>query len=217
MRRSHRRVVARRRPVRWWLRRHRAVYWLFVVALAALTVHALAGAAARAEDARRRWGTARDVLVARHRLDIGDVLSADDFDVAGRPLAVLTDDAVDADAADDVTGRTVVAAIEAGEPLVRARLGPDGLRGVAALVPVGWRAVAVPVGDATVTLVVGDHVDLVAAVDAATGTTARMLAERAVVVAVDERAVTVAVPADAAPRVASAVTTGAVVPVLRSS
>src|SRR5581483_4684553 len=117
--------------------------------------------------------------------------------VAGRPLAVLTDDAVDADAADDVTGRTVVAAIEAGEPLVRARLGPDGLRGVAALVPVGWRAVAVPVGDATVTLVVGDHVDLV--------------------VAVDERAVTVAVPADAAPHVASAVTTGAVVPVLRSS
>jgi Flp pilus assembly protein CpaB len=195
------------------------VYWIAAIALAAFTGHAIAGAVRDAESARQQWGTDRGVLVARRRLAIGDTIDAAAIERRSWPEAVVPDSAVRDDV--DVVGRTVVAAIEPGEALTTGRLAPDGLHGVAALVPLGWRALALPVGPATVPLSVGDRVDLVAAVDptarSSSNSPAFTVAERAWVVAIDERSITVAVPARDAPAVAFAITTGAVVPVLRSA
>jgi Flp pilus assembly protein CpaB len=122
----------------------------------------------------------------------------------------------------------------AGEPLVAARLAPDGLTGAAALVPPGWRAVAVPLGPAGAPpLAVGDLVDVLAVMptaglpglgsdgagagpdgtgpDGAAQEPAFVLVERAAVVDVTDDAVTVAVPEGDAPRVAWALSNGAVV------
>jgi Flp pilus assembly protein CpaB len=110
--------------------------------------------------------------------------------------------------------------IEPGEAVLAGRLAPDGLRGVAALVPPGWRALALPVGPAALPLSVGDRVDLVAAVGGTDATESQspsfVLAGNAVVVAVAERSVTVAVRAEDAPRVALGIVTGSVVLALRS-
>ena len=115
----------------------------------------------------------------------------------------------------------------AGEPLVAARLAPDGLTGAAALVPAGHRAVAVPIGPAGAPpLAVGDLVDVVAVVpvDAArageghgdggeeAATPAFPLVERAAVVDVGERGRRRSrCPERDAPRVAWALANGAVV------
>ncbi len=222
--RTHHSIAVRRRRLRrrWmprWLRRHRLVYWCAALALAAVSANAIAGALADAQAERDRWGSTRHVLVARHRLDAGDVVHAGDVEDDAWPVAVVPPDAVGAD--DVVVGRTVVGTVAQGEAVLGSRLAPAGLHGVAALVPIGWRALAVPVGPAVVRLAVGDRIDLVAAVDGSGKIDADhppsfVLAANALVVAVDEQSVTVAVPADAAPRVALGIVTNSVVPALRS-
>jgi Flp pilus assembly protein CpaB len=121
---------------------------------------------------------------------------------------------------DSPVGRTAVATIEPGEALVSARLAPDGLRGVAALVPPEWRALAIPIGPTVVALSVGDHVDLIAGFDVgnvnAGQAPAFVVASDAIVVAVDEQRATVAVRERDAARVAFAIVAGTVVPALRS-
>jgi Flp pilus assembly protein CpaB len=207
-----------------WLRRHRGVYWVVALGVAGLSAHALATTLTRAENARAQWGSSRSVVVARHRLDVGAVVHASDVTTASWPDALVPRGSVDNVGA--IEGRTVVEVIHPDEPLRTERLAPDGLHGVAALVPAGWRALAVPVGSAPLTLSVGDRIDLVAAVPDATASSGSsssgapssfVLAANALVVAVDDRSVTVAVPADDAPRVALGIATGTVVPALRSS
>jgi pilus assembly protein CpaB len=208
-----RRRFVRRRLLPPWIRRHPGVYWVAALSLAALSAHAIASAVADAESARERWGETRFVVVAQRRLEVGDVVDADAIEVESWPLAMLPRSAVET--ADAVVGRTVVEVIEPGEVVVAGRLAPDGLRGAAALIPPGWRALAVPVGSAVVPLSVGDRVDLVAAIDGAREPSF-VLAANARVIAVDERSVSVAVPADDAPRVALGIVTGSVVPALRA-
>jgi Flp pilus assembly protein CpaB len=195
------------------------LYWVIAIALAAVSANAIASALADAEAARAAWGDRQSVLVARHRLDFGAVIRADDVGVESWPAAVLPSGG--AAVADDAVGRMVVEVVEPGEVVLRAHLAPDGLHGVAALVPLGWRALAVPVDPAALPLSVGDRVDLVAAVNGtdenATTAPSFVLSAKALVVAVGEQSVTVAVPADDAPRVALAIATGSVVPALRSS
>jgi Flp pilus assembly protein CpaB len=208
----------RRRWFPRWIRRHRWLYWLGCVALAGITAHAISSAAGSAEAARAAWGQAHPVLVARHRLEIGHVLDAEDVAPDSWPAAIVPRGAVPA--ADSAVGRTVVDEIEPGEAVLAGRLAPDGLQGVAALVPLGWRALAIPAGPSALPLAVGDRVDLVAAVDGTDATASEspsfVLADNALVVAVHDQSVTVAVRADDAPRVALAIVTGSVVPALRS-
>jgi Flp pilus assembly protein CpaB len=207
-----------------WLRRHRGLYWVVALGVAGLSAHALATALTRAEHARAQWGASRSIVVARHRLDVGEVVRAADVTVASWPDALVPLGTVGDVGA--IEGRTVVDVIHPDEPVRTERLAPDGLHGVAALVPAGWRALAVPVGSAPLTLSVGDRVDLVAAVpdtaassgsSSASASASFVLAANALVVAVDDRSVTVAVPADDAPRVALGIATGSVIPALRSS
>lgn len=203
-----------------------------VAGLAAATCVTAMSLVAVADDARDRWGQTRAVAVATRDLAPGDVLDAGAFEVRDLPEAVLPDGVVDgaAGASPGAPGSSAVAAgvppvgavvrhpVLAGEPLVAARLAPDGLTGAAALVPAGWRAVAVPLGPAGAPPVVtGDLVDVLAvtptAIDGADQgrEPAFALVEQAVVVDVTDGAITVAVPRDDAPRVAWALSNGAVV------
>jgi pilus assembly protein CpaB len=208
----------RRRRLPRWIRRHRGVYWLVAIVLAGVTANAVSSALSRAEAARAGWGETRSVLVAQHRLDVGDVVRDGDVAAASWPAAVVPRGAVpDTGSA---VGRTVVQVIEPGESVLAARLAPEGLHGVAALVPPGWRALAMPVGPAALPLSVGDRVDLVAAVGGTHAAPSQppsfVLADNAIVVAVDERSVTVAIRAEDSPRVALGIVTGSVVPALRA-
>jgi Flp pilus assembly protein CpaB len=168
-----------------------------------------------AEQAGSRWSDTRLVVVARHDLAPGDVVDAGAVVVRRLPRAAV------ADAAGDTppVGAVVRFPIAAGEPVVNTRLAPDGLTGVAALVPEGNRAVAVPVGPAgTPPVREGDRVDLVALTtptedeptDATPAAPATTLAEQALVVDTTDTTITVAVPTTLAPAIAYAAAQGLV-------
>jgi Flp pilus assembly protein CpaB len=190
-----------------------------VVVLALVTGLAVASLVQSGEAARRSWGASRPVAVATRDLAPGDVLSPGAVEVRRLPEAVVPAGA----SASAPVGAVVRQPVVAGEPLVPARLAPDGLTGTAALVPEGFRAVAVPLGPTGVPpLAVGDEVDVLAVVppdlvaaepggdDRGSGP-AFPLVERALVVDVGEEAASVAVPQPDAPRVAFALAQGAVV------
>ena len=105
--------------------------------------------------------------------------------------------------------------------MVAARVAPDGLAGVAALVPAGWRAVAVPsagggLGADARRCAVGDRVDVLATFDVLDPTDGRAPSRPAPSPTAPSSstsattAVTVAVPAADAARVAFAAARGTV-------
>jgi Flp pilus assembly protein CpaB len=220
-------VRARRAAVRPAVRRSA------IALLAAATGIVVASLVSAAGAERDRWGTTRPVAVARHDLQPGDVVDGDAAEVRSLPAALVPEGAL----ADLPRSSTVRQPMVAGEPLVAARLAPEGLTGVAALVPAGHRAIAVPIGPAGMPPVaLGDRVDVVTVVpvdgaraggvggagaggdgdDPASGEPlsddpAFALAEGAAVVDVGEQAVSVAVPERAAARVAWAIANGTVV------
>lgn len=215
--RLRRRVIARRRLLPRRIRHHPAVRIALVTVAGVLALSTAHRAAQHAFDERHRWGDARTVMVARRRIDAGAVVGADDVEAAQWPVAVIPSGAFTV----SPVGRTAVAPIEAGEAILSARVAPEGLDGLSALVPPGWRAIAVPTGPAVVSLAVGDHVDLIAGFDAQSTTSGESpsitVARDALVVDVDEQRITIAVRDSDAPRVAFAVVTGTVVPALRST
>ncbi|HEX4818854.1 MAG TPA: Flp pilus assembly protein CpaB [Acidimicrobiales bacterium] len=215
--RTRRRLTVRRRLLPPRLRYHPATRWIALAALLALAFAVLHRTSASAADERRQWGATRTVAVARHHIAMGSTIDAGDIESRSWPLAMIPDGAVES----VLAGRTATATIEAGEAVLATRLAPDGVHGMAALVPTGWRALAVPVAPTVLTLAVGDHVDLIAGFDIGNATSDRsptlVVARDAVVVAVDEQRVTVAVPDNDAERVAFAIVSGTVVPALRTS
>jgi Flp pilus assembly protein CpaB len=184
-------------------RRHPAVFWTATALLALLTASSMSHALA----AGRRFGPLRTAMVVRRPVPTGAVVSAADVRAARVPSRFVPDDA-----ATDVVGRTAVAALLPGEVVQAGRLAPEGLHGVAALVPDGLRAVSVPTGDASAPVLVGDRVDVLATFDVAddAGDPVVPVARAALVVDVREGAVTVAVMPSEAPRVAFAVARGTV-------
>jgi len=215
--RIRRRLTVRRRLLPPRLRYHPAARWVVLAALLAVAATVVHHTTARAADERRQWGATRTVAVARHRIATGSTIGAADVESASWPLAMVPDSAVDT----VPDGRTTTATIEAGEAVLTTRLAPEGLHGVAALVPEGWRALAVPVAPTVLALAIGDHVDLIAGFDVGNASADRsptlVVARDAVVVAADEQRVTVAVPDEDAERVAFAIVAGTVVPALRTS
>ncbi|MEY2422116.1 MAG: pilus assembly protein CpaB [Acidimicrobiaceae bacterium] len=215
--RIRRRVIVRRRLLPRRVRHHPAARAAGAIVLALVVTSIMQRTAASAIDARRQWGEERTVVVARHRIAMGDVIESDSITTQSWPAALVPTGAVDS----PPIGRTVVATIEPGEAVIVTRLAPDGLSGVAALVPRGWRALAIPVGPTVVALTVGDRVDLIAGFDVAGANAdqapAFTIAENAIVLAVDEQRVTVAVRDLDAERVAFAIVAGTVVPALRAT
>ena len=173
---------------------------------------------ASAEAARDRWGRTRPVVVATRDLSPGDTIEVSDVEVRTLPEAASGSAAL----REAPTGAVVSQPVVAGEALVGQRLAPDGLSGVAALVPAGQRAVAVPLGPmGAPPLSIGDLVDVLAVVPVAadgladggtnSGEPAFPLVEEARVVDVGEQSVSVAVPDVDAPRLAWTLTNGSVV------
>lgn len=192
------------------LRRHPRLWWVVVLVCALAAGGITASLAQRAARAQAAWGHTAPVLVVRHDLAPGAPVRAGDVEVVERPVATVPGAALAALPEGAVT-RT---AVFAGEVLVRGRLAPGGLRGVAATLPAGTRAVAIPRDPATAPpLAVGDQVDVLVALPpeaAGDGPPGFAVAMGALVVAVEEAAITVAVDRAAAPRVAVALGQGAV-------
>jgi Flp pilus assembly protein CpaB len=187
-----------------------------VLGLAIATGLVVVSLVSSADAARQRWGRARPVAVATRDLAPGDVVDASAVEVRRLPEAAVTPAAL----AEPPSGSVVRHPVAAGEPLVAERLAPEGLTGVAALVPPGHRAVAIPIGPLAVPrLTIGDLVDVLAVVPVpAEGRPPQSadppsfpLVEAAVVVDVGEQSIAVAVPEDDAPRVAWVLTNGSVV------
>lgn len=187
-----------------------------VLGLAVATGLVVVSLVSSADAARQRWGRARPVAVATRDLAPGDVVDASVVEVRRLPEAAVTPAAL----AEAPSGSVVRQAVAAGEPLVAERLAPQGLTGVAALVPAGHRAVAIPTGPlAPPPLTIGDRVDVLAVVPVpADGRLPQSadppsfpLVEAALVVDVGEQSIAVAVPEADAPRVAWVLTNGSVV------
>ena len=159
-----------------------------------------------AEAATARYGATTSAWVARRALSPGDRIGAGDVAVESRPSAFVPHGAVE----DDPVGRRVVDAVAAGEVVGEHRLADGDRRGVAALVPDGWRALAIPAVEAALPVEVGQRVDVLAAADAGDrGPVGTVVAEDGIVVHVaDDATVTVAVAGGDAPRVVAALAGG---------
>jgi len=207
-----RRGLPRRRRLRplLTLRRQPGLWWAVVLSLALAVGWIVAGAVARADAARLAWGDATRVVVASRDLAPGDEVGPGDVEVVERPTATVPDGALTA----PPSGQAARAAVFEGEVLIADRLAPAGVRGVAARVPAGARAVAIPIEPGTAPPVrVGDLVDVLVALPVEAsggGPPGFAVATGALVVDVTDAAVTIAVARDAAPRLAVALGQGAV-------
>ena len=195
------------RRFRWYrrLRRRVPVFWFVSVVLAGLTGLMVFELVSSAAASASRYGSLVSVPVVARPVSAGAVVGRSD--VAWRPVPRAFLPAASLVARDPV-GRAAVVALVPGEVVVQSRLAPFGLRGAAALVPAGWRALAVPLGDASLALRRGDRVDVLATAE----TTTSVAAHNALVVdvAADHSSATVAVSADDSPAVASALAGGTV-------
>jgi Flp pilus assembly protein CpaB len=110
-------------------------------------------------------------------------------------------------------GRTPVVPLLAGQTVLAGHLAPDGVAGVAALLPAGSRAVAVPSGGASPPVRRGDTVDVLATFDpqvTGAGDPTLTVAVDALVVDVGPDSATVAVTPEQAKAVAFAVSHGTI-------
>jgi Flp pilus assembly protein CpaB len=187
------------------LRRHPALFWLFAVVLSGVTGLVVLRLVGEAQAAAARYGALLAVPVTSGPVGAGDVVQRSDIVWRREPRAFLPAAAV----ARTPVGRTAIVPLVAGEVVLDARLAPRGMRGPPALVPPGARALAVPVGPSSPPVARGDRVDVLATLDGSTPPTFAVAA-RAVVVEAAPTRVTVAVSAEEAPRVAYAITRGAV-------
>lgn len=202
----------RRQPLfvsRLALRRRPVIYWACSALVATACAVTVGSLTARAEQAAARYGGLRSVAVVQRPLDVGDEVDDDDVRIERVPRAFVPDGAV----SDVPEGRTVLAPLYPGEVVVADRLAPDGLRGVAALLPEGSVALGVPSGPAAVDLAIGDVVDVLAT--AGDGST-RVVAGEALVVDAGGETVTVAVERREGPAVATALTQATVTLALTS-
>jgi len=208
------RRAARRRPPRprplLALRRRPRLWWGVVLALAGAVGWSVAGLVAAADAASDSWERGTAVVVAARDLQPGEPVGPGDVRVVERPAAIVPPAAVH----ELPEGQVVRTAVFEGEALVVERLAPAGVRGLAATLERGTRAVAIPVEPGTAPpLQVGDVVDVLVALppEAAGGGPAGFaLTSDAVVVDVGDHAVTVAVGRSVAPRIAVALGQGAV-------
>jgi len=192
------------------LSRSPLLFWAVVALLALLTATTVGRAMGRARAEAARWGSVRAVAVTTGPVAAGTVVRAGDVAVRSMPAAFLPEGAMSS--IDDVVGRATLLPLVRGQAVVREALAPWGLKGLAALLPIGTRAVGVPTGAATPPLRNGDVVDVLATIDAPTASAdpTFAVAQAALVVDVGSESATVAVSPAEANKVAYAVAHGAV-------
>ena len=160
----------------------RGSLWV-VLALVLALASALTALVGRGQDSSR-------ILVASQPLAAGrDVESAlADGDAVFRDVAGVSQLAGLIGAETDVRGKHLSAPVQSGEPITAAALGGLGLR-LPTVAP-GERLLSIPLsaaGAVAGSVGPGVEVDVVASAVQRSGTTARVVAERAEVVAVDDR------------------------------
>ena len=216
------------------LRRSPLPFWALAVALALFTGTTVSRLVGEASARAARLGGLVDVVVAARRVGAGKPLRPADLTVRRLPADALPDGPVKASDA-SAAGKVVLVPLVRGEVLLTSKLAPDGLRGVAALVPSGHRALAVPVDPGGLSFRLGNRVDVLATFDVAGDPAAGdgagapeaappaspaptfPVAVSALVVDVGDESVTVAVTDDEAPRVAFAQARGTVTLALTGS
>lgn len=196
------------RALRRW-RRRPVPYWVVAAVLAAVTALTVARLVGRAEEAAARFGHLRPTLVATRELSPGTSIAPGDTELRPLPAGLRPPEALER----PVEGVVVTSTVHAGEIVLAGRLVPGDRSPAAALLPPGTRGLAVPAGPGTIPLRRRDVVDVLAtfdpsAVGDADPTVA--VARDALVVDTADEAVTVAVTEAQAPRVAFALTAGAV-------
>lgn len=192
------------------LRRSPLSFWALAVALSLATGLAVSRLAGSAADRADRLGGLVDVPVAARSVRAGAVVRAADVERRSLPRALVPSGRV----ASSPAGRVALVPLVRGEVVLASKLAPDGVAGVAALVPAGHRALAVPVDDGALSLRRGNRVDVLATFDVAGGPEGAAptfpVATAALVLDAGADAVTVAVTPDEAPRVAFALARGTV-------
>jgi Flp pilus assembly protein CpaB len=188
-------------------------YWTATLLVASAVAYAVYGVVVSAEAARSAYGASAPVLVARHDIEPGTALDETNTEVRELPLALVADGVLHALPAET----TVSAALMAGEPVHRQRVGRAGEGPVASVLPDGTSGLAIPRDETSLPLQPGDRVDVVAAVTTVGGATARVVTAGATVAFVAERAVVVAIPAEHLTDAAQALTDGGVVLALSAS
>lgn len=181
--------------VRRLLARRPWIYWLVVSAAALATAIAVQHRIAAVDEARRAWGDAREVLIARRDTRPGELL---DVEIREVPVALIPTAALN----DPTDGRLIARQdVAAGQIVTAPDVGRDGADGPAALLPDGWAAVPIvespPLGAA-----VGARVQI-----AGDGV---VLATDAIVVGYHDDVTLIAVPAAVAPMVAAGAQSGGV-------
>lgn len=209
-----------RRGIVLAVRRSAMLWWTLTVALALVTAAVVGSSVGTATRGARAWGRNRVVWVVQRPVAAGDVLTASDVRRTALPRGVVPQGALDAAASP--LGDASRIALTVGEVVLRDRLAVRGARGIAAMLPDGWCAVALANDEHTPLVRVGDVVDVIATFDvgddittASSDAPAVPVASGAQVVAVAPRTLTVAVPEDDAARVSFAMAKGAVTVVLR--
>lgn len=185
--------------LRYLLARYPALYWGPAVVVAVAVGWLATVVVDRATADVRALGPWVDVPVAARAVEAGEVLGAGDVAWRRLPSGVLPEGGEAFPG--DPTGRTTLVPLVRGEVVLRSNVAPEGLRGLAALVPVGMQAVPVPVAVPVPGLRRGDRVDVLVVGE---GEAAEVVAVGALVLEPGDDAVVVAVAAEEAPVVASA-------------
>jgi Flp pilus assembly protein CpaB len=191
-----------------FLRRFPLLYWAAAVSMAVLTAVFVGRVVSAAETRSTRFGALRTVPVVVRAVEAGSVIEPGSWESRAVPSALVPN----GELAERPEDRTALVALAPGEVLLAAKVAPTGLRGVAALVGPGERALAVPLGAGTPPVSRGDTVDVLATFDPETAAAEPTfpVAVGARVLSRDDESVTVAVPARDAPRVAFAIAAGTV-------
>jgi len=185
-------------------------FWTVVALLALLTATVVGRTMGRARAEAARYGSARIVAVVTRPVAVGTVVRAGDVARRSMPAAFLPEGAI---STDEAVGRTTIVPLFRGQAVVRGDLAPWGLKGLAAVLPPGTRAVGVPTGASSPPLHNGDVVDVLATFDpqsAGSGDPTFAVAQAALVVDVGSESATVAVSPTQANKVAYAVAHGSV-------
>jgi pilus assembly protein CpaB len=199
------------RLFRFRLARSPLAFWVVVGLLALVTASVVARLVGRADDLAGRYGPLRPVVVAARPVERGTELAREDLAVREVPSGFLPEGAFGS--VGEALGRIPVAPLVAGQVVLGGHLAPDGLSGVAALLPPGTRAVAVPASGAQALVRRGDLVDVLATFEpsvAGGGEPTLAVATDAMVVDVGTDTATVAVTPEAARALAFAVSHGTI-------
>jgi pilus assembly protein CpaB len=196
---------------RFRLSRSPLAFWVAVALLALATAGVVAKLVGRADALAGRYGPLRPVVVAARSVERGVELAEADVAVRRLPATLLPEGAFASTGG--VLGRTTVAPLVAGQLVLLGHLAPDGLSGVAALLPAGTRAVAVPAEGGPALVRRGDLVDVLATFDPSVtggGEPTVAVALGSLVVDVGTDVVTVAVIPEEARRIAFAIAHGTI-------